>query len=57
MRVGSLVKGRNIGWIGVVVDINKRDLSCYRSHTYLVQFCTVNRQQLLKDFELEVICE
>ena len=56
MRVGSLVKGRNIGWIGVVVDIHKRDLSCYRSHTYLVQFCTVNRQQWWQDFEIEVIC-
>jgi hypothetical protein len=43
MRVGSLVKGKHRGWIGVIVDIHKRDLSCYRSHTYLVQICTVNR--------------
>ena len=57
MRVGSLVKGKHVGWIGVVVDIHKRDLSCYRSHTYLVQFCTVNRQQWWQDFEMEVICE
>ena len=57
MRVGSLVKGKNIGWIGVVVDIHKRDLSCYRSHTYLVQFCTVNRQQWWQDFEMEVLCK
>ena len=56
MRVGSLVKGRNIDWIGVVVDIHKRDLSCYRSHTYLVQFCTGIRIWW-QDFEMEVICE
>ena len=57
MRVGSLVKGKHRGWIGVVVDIKKRDLSCYKSHTYLVCLCTVNRQQWWQDFEMEVICE
>ena len=57
MRVGTLVKGKHIGWIGVVVDIHKRDLSCYRSHTYLVHFCTENIPQWWQDFEMEVICE
>ena len=57
MRIGSLVKGKHINWIGIIVDIHKRDLSCYKSHTYLVQFCTANRQQWWQDYELEVICE
>ena len=57
MRVGSLVKGKHRRWIGVVVEVNKRDLSFYRSHTYLVQFCTVKRQQWCNHYEMEVICE
>ena len=57
MRVGTLVKGKHIKWIGVIIEVNERDLSCYKSHTYLVQFCTVNRQQWWQDYELEVLCE
>ena len=59
MRVGSLVKGRHSKCIGIVVDIHKRDLSCYRSHTYLVHFCTGNNNipQWWQDYEMEVICE
>ena len=57
MRVGDLVKGKQIGWIGVIVEVNERDLSFYKSHTYLVHFCTVNRQQWWQDYEMEVICE
>ena len=57
MRVGSLVKGKPRRWIGVVVEVNKRDLSFYKSHTYLVQFATVNRQQWWQDYELEVLCK
>ena len=57
MRVGSLVKGKHRRWIGVVVEVNKRDLSFYKSHTYLVQFCTVKRQQWCNSYEVEVLCE
>jgi hypothetical protein len=57
MQVGDLVKGKHIGWIGVIIEVNERDLSFYKSHTYLVQFATVNRQQWWQDYELEVICE
>ncbi len=57
MRIGSLVKGKHRRWIGVVVDVHKRDLSFYKSHTYLVQFCTLNKYVWLQDHELEVICE
>ena len=60
MRVGDLVKGKNRGWIGVIVEVKERDLSFYESHTYLVHFCTVNNapyNQWWQDFEMEVICE
>ena len=59
MRVGSLVKVKDFkrNGLGVIIDIYKRDLSCHKSHTYLVQFATVNRQQWWQDYELEVICE
>ena len=57
MQVGSLVKGKNRRWIGVIVKVKERDLSFYESHTYLVYFCTVNRQQWWQDFEMEVICK
>ncbi len=57
MQVGDLVKGKHIGWIGVIIEVNERDLSFYKSHTYLVQFATVNRQQWWQDYELEVICK
>ena len=57
MRVGNLVKGKNRRWIGVIVKVNKRDLSFYKSHTYLVQFCTVKRQQWCNSYEVEVLCE
>ena len=57
MRVGSLVRGKNITWLGVVVEVNQRDLSFYNSHTYLVQFITTNTQQWWQDHEMEVLCE
>ena len=57
LKVGTLIKGKHIGWIGVIIEVNKRDLSFYKSHTYLVQFATVNKQQWWQDYELEVICE
>ena len=57
MQIGTLVKGKHTGWIGVIVKVNKRDLSFYKSHTYLVQFCHANRQQWCNSYEMEVICE
>ena len=57
MQVGTLVKGKHRAWIGVIVKVNERDLSFYKSHTYLVQFCTVKRQQWCNSQEMEVICE
>ena len=60
MRVGSLVKVKDFkrNGLGVIIDIHKRDLSCYKSHTYfLVHYCTVSRQQWCHDYEMELICE
>jgi len=57
MRVGTLVKGKKRRWIGVIVKVKKRNLSFYKSHTYLVNICTVNRQQWWQDFEMEVLCK
>ena len=57
LKVGTLIKGKHIGWIGVIIEVNKRDLSFYKSHTYLVQFATVNRRQWWLGCGMEVICE
>ena len=59
MRVGSLVKVKDFkrNGLGVIIDIYKRDLSCHKSHTYLVHYCTVSRQQWCHDYEMELICE
>ena len=57
LKVGTLIKGKHIGWIGVIIKVNKRDLSFYKSHTYMVLFSTINKIQWCQDFELEVISE
>ena len=56
-KVGDLVRGKNITWLGVIIEVNERDLSFYKSHTHLVQFCSVNRQSWWQDHELEVLCK
>ena len=58
MRVGSLVKVKDFKRIGlgVIIDIHKRDLSCYKSHTYLVHYCN-GWQRWWQDYEMEVLCE
>ena len=56
MQVGSLVKTKFTGLIGVVVKVNKRDLSFYKSHTYSIQFSD-GWCEWWQDYELEVLCE
>ena len=58
MRIGTLVKMKrgDLG-LGVVTEVNERDLSFYQSHTYLVQWAVVNMKRWQQDFELEVICK
>ena len=57
MQVGDLVRGRHTKWIGVIIKVNKRDLSFYKSHTYLVQFVSAKRRQWWQDYEMEVLCK
>ena len=54
MKIGDLVRYNPDGDIGIIVKVNERDLSFYKSHTYLVQFFP-DRQQWRQDFEMEVI--
>ena len=57
MQVGDLVKNRH-GDIGIITKVNKRDLSFYKSHTYLVQFvewAKYPNAKWLQDFEMEVV--
>ena len=54
MKVGDLIKDR-LGNMGIVTEVNKRDLSFYKSHTYLVRFCECDTAIWLQDFELEVV--
>ena len=57
MQVGDLVKMRHVNLgLGVVTRVNKRDLSFYKSHTYLVQFASHGGEWCLPD-ELEVVCK
>ena len=58
MRIGTLVKMKrgDLG-LGVVTEVNERDLSFYQSHTYLVQWAVVNMKRWQQDFELEIVCE
>ena len=60
MQVGTLIKSKHLsihaGWIGVIIEINKRDLSFYKSHTYLVQFSN-GATQWWQDYEMEVLCK
>ena len=55
MKVGDLVKHEHN--IGIITKINFRDLPFYKSHTYMVQFATINSTRWCQDFELEVISE
>ena len=54
MQVGDLVKDR-LGNMGIVTEVNKRDLSFYKSHTYLVQFVGCAVGFWLQDFEMELV--
>ena len=56
MKVGDLIKNR-LGNMGIVTEVNKRDLSFYKSHTYLVRFCECDTAIWLQDSELEVVCK
>ena len=51
MRIGSLIKGKNIDWIGVIIDRHHSG-----TETYLVQF-TNGSTQWWQDYEMELICE
>ena len=53
MKVGDLVKHEHN--IGIITKINFRDLPFYKSHTYMVQFASINMTRWCQDFELEVI--
>jgi hypothetical protein len=57
MQVGDLVKYKRYGDMGVITEVNKRDLSFYKSHTYLVQFVGWSVGFWLQDFEMEVVCK
>ena len=58
MQIGSLVKmKRGYLGLGVVTEVNERNLSYYKSHTYLVQWAVVNMKRWQQDFELEVLCK
>ena len=54
MQVGDLIKNR-YGDMGVITEVNKRDLSFYKSHTYLVQFVGCAVGFWLQDFEMELV--
>ena len=54
MQVGDLVKDRH-GDMGIITEVNRRDLSFYKSHTYLVQFVGCAVGSWLQDFEMELI--
>ena len=57
MQIGDLVKMRHVSLgLGVITRVNKRDLSFYKSHTYLVQFASHGGEWCLPD-ELEVVCK
>jgi hypothetical protein len=58
MQIGTLVKMKrgDLG-LGVVTEVNERDLSFHQSHAYLVQWAVVNMKRWQQDFELEVVCE
>ena len=56
MQVGNLVKDRH-GDMGIITEVNKRDLSFYKSHTYLVRFVGCAVGSWLQDFEMEVVCK
>ena len=59
MKVGDLVrcKHHSHAGVGVITKVNERDLSFYKSHTYMVLFSTINKIQWCQDFELEVLSE
>ena len=59
MKVGDLVKCmiNDYPHTGVITKVNKRDLSFYKSHTYMVQFATIDRTRWCQKFELEMISE
>ena len=59
MKVGNLVKVKfGTQALGIITKVNKRDLSFYRSHTYLVRFVAFSgSSEWLQDFEMEVVCE
>lgn len=59
MKVGDLVKAKcGTQPLGIVTKVNKRDLSFYRSHTYLVRFFAFSGDYMwLQDYEMEVVCE
>jgi hypothetical protein len=59
MKVGDLVKCmiNDYPYTGVITKVNKRDLSFYKSHTYMVQFATIDSARWCQNFELEVISE
>ena len=58
VKVGSLVRvaHHNRGRTGIVVKVNLRDISFYKSHTYLVQFFS-GRERWLVSSDLEVVSE
>ena len=56
MQVGDLLKDNN-GDMGIITEVNKRDLSFSKSHTYLVQFLGCAVGSWLQDFEMEVVCK
>ena len=51
MRVGSLIKGKRIDWMGVIIATHHSG-----TRTYLVQF-TNGSKYWWQDYEMEVICE
>ena len=55
MQVGDLIKNR-YGDMGIITEVNKRDLSFYKSHTYLVQFVGWSVGFWLQDFVMELVC-
>ena len=59
MKVGDLVKCviNDYPHLGVITKVNQRDLSFYRSNTYMVQFASINMTRWCQDFELEMISE
>ena len=59
MKVGDLVRVRHHSHagVGVITKVYERDLSFYKSHTYLVQFVSAKRRQWWQDYEMEVLCK